>query len=184
MLNGHRYFKIFNMIRTILIAFILLCLNTEFILSQDSKPCSAPEFSQFNFWVGKWNLEWKNEDGSTGYGTNNITKPLGDCVIEEHFSTADSSFRGKSVSTYNTHKKLWQQTWVDNNGAYLDFTGGFEDGKMILSRKAMNREGKEVIQRMVWYNIIENEFDWNWELSRDDGSSWNVLWKIPYTRAE
>ena len=164
-----------------LIFLITLSLNS-ILLSQDTKPCSSPEFSQFNFWLGKWNLEWKNQDGSTGHGTNNITKLLGDCVIEEHFSTADSSFRGKSVSTYNTHKNLWQQTWVDNNGAYLDFTGGFNDGKMILSRRAMNKEGKEVVQRMVWYNISDNELDWNWELSQDDGSTWKVLWKIHYTR--
>jgi hypothetical protein len=170
--------------KILLITFLLLSLKTSFVSSQNTSPCSSSEFSQFDFWIGKWNLKWLNEDGSIGYGTNNITKILDDCVIEEHFTTADSSFKGKSVSTYSTHRKLWLQTWVDNNGAYLDFAGGFKNGKMILSRKILNKETKEILQRMVWYNITENELDWNWELSEDNGSNWKTNWKIHYTRAE
>ena len=47
---------------------------------------------------------------------------------------------------------------------YLDFRGNFENGKMILLREAIVR-GEKCRQRMVWYNIEENQFDWNWERS-------------------
>ena len=33
---------------------------------------------------------------------------------------------------------------------------------------------------MVWYNITEKEFDWNWERSIDDGKTWTTNWKINY----
>jgi hypothetical protein len=51
---------------------------------------------------------------------------------------------------------------VDNNGTYLDFTGTFEDGKMTLVRDAIVR-GEKCKQRMVWYDIEEGQFHWNWD---------------------
>jgi hypothetical protein len=86
-----------------------------------------------------------------------------------------------SVSSWNPQLGRWQQTWVDNQGGYLDFVGGFEDGKMILSRET-EREGKTILQRMVFENITENSLDWNWERSEDGGTTWTLLWHLLYTR--
>lgn len=151
------------------------------IVAQDSA-CSSPESRQFDFWIGEWKLEWTTEDNQPGTGTNVVQKILGSCVIEENFSTSDKSFVGKSFSVYNPNKKLWQQTWVDNTGIYLDFTGGLDDGKMILSRLLTTKDGKVFNQRMVFHNIRQNEFWWNWEQSTDDGKTWNLLWMIHYSR--
>jgi hypothetical protein len=145
-------------------------------------PCSTPEAAQFDFWVGKWQLDWKDPDGTPRTGTNVINKILGSCVIEENFTSGDSTYFGKSISMYDAVKKLRQQTWVDNGGAYLEFTGAMEGDKMILKRKGKNRKGAEVIQRMIFYEITKNEFIWNWEYSGDEGATWNLVWKIHYTR--
>lgn len=150
----------------------------------NDKPCSTAGASQFDFWVGKWRLDWKDPDGTVKNGTNVINKILGSCVIEENFTSGDSTFFGKSVSVYSPAKKLWQQTWVDNSGAYLDFTGGMEGEKMILKRKAMNKKGVEVTQRMIFYDIAKDEFNWDWEYSSDEGVTWNLIWKIHYTRKQ
>ena len=61
------------------------------------------------------------------------------------------------------------------------FTGGMENEKMILSRK-ITRHEKEIVQRMVFYNISKDEFDWNWESSEDNGENWKLNWKIHYSR--
>ncbi len=144
--------------------------------------CSAPEASQFDFWIGSWEGSWQNENGVTENGTNVISKILGSCVVEENFSTDDKSFIGKSVTVYNSYKKTWQQTWVDNSGAYLDFTGGMEGDKMVMSRKALKKDGSTTLSRMVFYDITKNDFQWNWESSVDDGKTWTLLWKIHYVR--
>ena len=86
-----------------------------------------------------------------------------------------------SVSAYDAERGRWCQTWVDNSGSYLDFTGTFEDGKMILSRDAIVR-GEACKQRMVWYNIEASQLDWNWERSDDGGITWRVLWQIHYQK--
>ena len=131
--------------------------------------------NQFDFWLGEWDVRW----GEDGKGTNRIERILGDKIIQENFTGGD--LNGLSFSAYDAERNLWCQTWVDNNGSYLDFIGRFEDGKMIFSRDAMVK-GEACKQRMVWYNIEANQFDWNWERSDDGGDSWRVLWQIKYTR--
>ena len=78
-----------------------------------------------------------------------------------------------SGSTYNAQLGKWQQTWVDNQGSYLDFVGDFEDSKMVLQRSA-TVGGKEVLQRMVYYDIRKDSLMWNWERSEDGGKTWQV----------
>ncbi len=143
------------------------------------KPCSAPEFSQFDFWLGKW--EAYSADTLTA--TNTIVKIMDGCTLQENFESPKSNYSGKSWSVYNPQTKLWQQTWVDNQGGYIALTGSFENEKMTLSaapRKIKN--GKEVIERMVFYNIGIDTFDWNWEASTDNGATWKNNWHIHYVR--
>ena len=103
-------------------------------------------------------------------------------MAEENFTTAgDAPFQGRSLSVYHAGSGMWKQTWVDNSGGFLDFEGQFEGDRMILSRKAV-KDGKNFIQRMVFYNIAADSLDWNWERSFDEGKTWEVLWKIHYQR--
>jgi hypothetical protein len=143
--------------------------------------CSSPEAVQFDFWVGDWQLNWGDSVG----GTNHVTKPLGNCVIEEQFSSNDpNGLKGMSVSVYNPKLHQWEQTWVDNSGAYMVFTGGFADGKMTLSRTITRADGTEVIQRMVFSDIARDGFNWDWQGSTDKGVTWKTNWHIAYKRAK
>jgi hypothetical protein len=137
--------------------------------------------NQFDFWLGKWDLTW----GENGRGRNVISKILDGRVVQEQFTSLpdDESqpFVGMSLSVFNPQADQWQQTWVDNQGGYLDFTGGLTGDKMILSRQT-TIEGQPVQQRMVWHNIQAGTLDWSWERSDDDGRNWKVLWAIHYQR--
>lgn len=141
---------------------------------ENKKTSDNPE-SQFDFWLGEWNCTWTDD----GKGTNRIERILDDKVIQENFE--GDGLHGISHSVWDPERELWCQTWVDNNGTYLDFTGSFHDGQMVLTRDAIVR-GKACKQRMVWYNITEEEFDWNWERSDDGGKTWDVKWAIKYKR--
>ncbi len=135
---------------------------------------SQPE-NEFDFWLGEWGVRW----GEDGHGTNRIERILGDKIIQENFASPD--LLGISVSSYDHEREVWCQTWVDNTGTYLDFTGKFENRKMILTRDAVVK-GENCRQRMVWFNIKSDQFDWNWERSDDNSETWRVLWEIHYTR--
>ena len=183
-LNLKKYvMRIYRM--SIITIFIMIGMFVPVLVTaQDTAPapCSSEEARLFDFWVGEWELDWVDAEGKAGTGTNRIEKVLGGCVIQENFSTSDGSFKGMSVSTYNPALKKWQQTWVDNNGSYLDFTGGFEDGKMTLSRELITKDGKKIMQRMIFFDIKEDAFTWNWEGSQDGGATWNLQWQINYKR--
>ncbi len=172
------------------ILLLLSLLSISPLLAQQSNttpaanPCAAqPQQKQFDFWLGEWDLTWPGEKaGETGHGTNSIKLIMDGCVVEENFSGGESMhLRGTSVSTFNVQSDRWKQTWVDNEGGYLDFTGELKDGQMILQREAM-RNGAKILQRMVWKNITATEFDWSWEASQDGGKTWQVNWPIHYKR--
>jgi hypothetical protein len=143
-----------------------------------SRAEEASPAAQFDFWLGNWELT----SGGKPAGTNTITREYDGAVIMERFAgSGENALHGMSVSVFNKNTGRWNQTWVDNQGGYLDFEGGFADGKMILSRHA-TIQGKEVAQRMVWFNITPDSFDWNWERSDDNGATWKTLWPIHYER--
>ncbi len=165
------------------IASALVCTAT---LAQQQIPpgrCATPEARQLDFWIGDWELTWKNPDGTPARGTNRIEAELGGCVIHENFQGAGAQpLIGRSYSVFSPQKKQWQQTWVDNSGGYLDLVGEFADGKMVLTREGILGNGKPGRQRMVFYNIAKDQFDWDWETSEDGGATWVKRWQIHYTR--
>ena len=143
------------------------------------KPCSAPEVSQFDFWLGQWNAF----SADTLTATNTITKVMDGCTVQENFESPKSNYTGKSWSVYNPKIQLWQQTWVDNQGGYIALTGSFENNKMTLSTAPRTiKNGKEIIEQMVFYNIGPDQFDWDWKASMDNGTTWKVNWHIHYVR--
>ena len=159
---------------------LLVCLLFAIEAQAQPRPpaCDAPEWRQFDFWVGDWDLTY----GDGGKGRNRITKILDGCAILEEFAGAPgTTLHGKSFSTFDRGARRWKQAWVDNTGSYLDFTGGMEGDRMILSRDA-EREGRRFRQRMIFTDIKAQSLKWLWQRSDDDGASWKTLWEIDYKR--
>jgi hypothetical protein len=168
-------------ILTLSICYILS--SSVFAQNNNVSPCAAPQASQFNFWVGDWNLTWSD----SLHGTNHVEKIMDGCTVQENFNDPNTSFIGKSWSVYNQNYKIWQQTWVDNQGGYIDLTGGMIGDSMVLVTIEKNvpqnisPTGK-IISRMVYANITKQSFDWNWESSSDSGKTWKINWHIIYKR--
>jgi hypothetical protein len=47
-------------------------------------------------------------------------------------------------------KKVWQQTWVTNRGAFMSLTGAFKDGAVSLEGESHQRDGKTTTMRITW----------------------------------
>jgi hypothetical protein len=158
----------------------VLLLSTSVSLAQ-TNPCPRPENQQFEFWAGTWTGTWQDQEGKSFTGTNRIEWVLGGCVLQENFEDPTGGLVGKSWSVYDPNQKKWKQTWVDNQGSYQDLAGERQDGKMILEREALI-QGQTRRQRMTFYNIAADSFDWDWEISSDGGATWKLGWRIHYTR--
>lgn len=143
------------------------------------RPCSTPEASQFDFWIGDWELTWND----TSHGTNRVLKIMGGCTVNENFYDPSIKYSGSSWSVYSTRKKIWQQTWIDNTGGYISLTGKYENNEMTLTTGSQKLpDGKEIISRMVFFNISPQKFDWRWESTTDNGINWKTNWLIHYKR--
>jgi hypothetical protein len=170
------------MTRILVLFFFLAPMLVAQQPAPQANPCTVAQQKELDFWVGEWDLTWPgNKPGEIVHGTNNIKRIMDDCVVQENFSGGNAHLRGTSVSTFDLTSNQWKQTWVDNEGGYLDFVGEFKDGKMIFQREAI-RNGQKILQRMVWKNITSSSLDWSWESSSDGGKTWQVIWPIHYKR--
>jgi len=73
----------------------------------DGKPCSSPACSEFDFWVGEWNLTWTSKQGSEETGVSHVSRILDGRVVKEEFSGGKGGLAGMSVSTYRPEDDLW-----------------------------------------------------------------------------
>ncbi|MDT4916173.1 MAG: hypothetical protein QOH89_873 [Pseudonocardiales bacterium] len=130
-----------------------------------------------DFWIGDWVVSWPG-----GSGTNQIRRILGGKVVEEVFECHgdDGPLYGRSHSVLDTADGRWKQTWVDSTGAYLDFVGILVDGRISFQRSAL--EDHSLLQRMVWLDVHDDSFRWEWQRSTDSGVSWQVSWPLAYRR--
>lgn len=167
------------MIRIIALFYFAFFAESIIAQSASTQPCSSPECTQFDFWLGDWDLTYNDSI----HATNHITKEMGNCVVYEHFNDPSQSFSGASWSVFNSTTNLWQQCWVDNQGGYILLTGKYGNGEMVLfTEERKLSDGSSGKNKMRFYNITSLSFDWNWEVTKDGGKSWTILWKIHYSR--
>ena len=167
---------------TLIFLFALMIIASKGLYSQEEEVREPGITEAFDFWVGEWELHWMNADSSYSYGENNILKILDGNVIQENFYDPSSGFKGMSLSIFSLADSRWHQAWADNAGAYFDFYGIIEEDKRIFQTQPKIRQGVEIIQRMIFWDISENNFTWNWEISQDNGQNWSLNWQIFYER--
>lgn len=136
---------------------------------------------QFDFWLGEWDCSWA-DGADRRVASNSVYLDLGGAVVVESFDGRPFlELQGMSFSVYDRDTRCWKQTWVDSEGTYLDFTGGFENGAMELRRTA-EVDGSPALFRVRWENIERDALDWSWQRSDDGGETWTSLWELEYSR--
>ena len=133
-----------------------------------------PPEQQLDFWLGDWHVTW----GDDQHGRNTITRILDSNVIQENFNGAPAmDFRGLSLSVYSPRLGQWRQTWVDSEGNNWAFRGGLQGDEFILATDDV-KDDRPIKLRMVFFNIAQDQLDWRWERSDDNGRTWQLQWHI------
>jgi hypothetical protein len=109
-----------------------------------AKACTGPEYHQFDFWIGEWDVMLPNGKRA---GVNRIEPILGGCALRESWSGAGGS-RGTSYNAWDATRRRWHQTWVDNQGTLLVIEGAFADGRMVLQGETVDTAGGKQLQRI------------------------------------
>ena len=152
-------------------------LSPALIMAQTPPRCDLAEYRQFDFWVGTWQVQ--TPDGKIA-GLNRITREYGGCVIHERYMGA-KTYQGESLNSYDPARKVWHQTWVDNQGLLLLLEGGLRDKSMVLEGKSIGASGKSSPQRITWTPNADGSVRQLWEAS-DDSGKWTTVFDGKYTR--
>ena len=117
-----------TIITTVLAAGLLLGALTAAVAEAPPRPCEAPAFRAFDFWVGKWRVALS--DG-THAGINEITRSANGCLLLEQWRSARGT-TGTSLNYYDPGKRQWVQQWVGDDGNIIYIAGNIEVGSMVL----------------------------------------------------
>jgi hypothetical protein len=144
------------------------------------RPCTEPEFHEFDFWIGTW--EVRTPDGKVA-GTNRIEPILDGCVLQESWRGA-KGLQGSSLNMYVPSTKRWHQTWMDQQGTLLLLDGAFQDGSMVLRGESPSSQKPGVVtqQRITWTPASDGTVRQLWEASEDAGKSWTTVFDGRYSR--
>lgn len=170
----------------ILLPLFLVFFHCDPLHAQTNLEDIPPE-EYFDFWIGEWDLMWADPDSTAGTGFNKVERVLDGAVIKESFeglTGASAGYLGRSYTVYKADTGEWKQTWVDNTGDYLEFTGEFVDNMRMFTRFGTDQDGNVILQRMIFHNIEPDSFTWDWVSSSDNGATWDLNWRIRYRRAE
>jgi len=166
-----------------LITIVLSAVNAAGQAASSSTACSAPEYRNFDFWVGTW--EVRGADGELA-GTNRIERILGGCALQENW-TGRRGMVGTSLNAYDAMDGKWHQTWVDSNGLRLDLAGEYASGRLTLQGEgpSLREPRRRVLHRITWSRLPEDgRVRQLWETSRDQGLTWEVVFDGAYVRSK
>jgi hypothetical protein len=140
-------------------------------------PCAAPEASQFDFYVGSWNMTWTEFAPTRFQGLDILVK--NGCELDEVLTAPQflgtGNYRATSVTAWDPVRRKWVQRYRDNGGERT-YVGTFENGEMVLIANA------GVKQRLTWRDITRSSFVWEFDQSAD-AVNWNQVVVIDYQRA-
>ena len=168
---------------TFLTAIILFFGTTELFAQQQQSRCKTePEYRQFDFWIGDW--EVKNPQDQV-VGSSVIELTSGDCLILENWTGA-SGVVGKSMNYYSLYDSKWHQIWVGSGGIPIDFIGNYdvEEKAMRYTAKGIGQNGAEVDFKLTFYHLTDDHIRQHWEQSSDGGETWTTLFDGHYYRRE
>lgn len=123
----------------------------------NAAPCTnpkMPEYRQFDFWIGEWNVF---DQANNQVGTSSVQLILKDCVIFENW-TGGMGSQGKSFNKYNPELKQWEQYWVDEGPARQFFTGHFADKAMHFVSDPFTPDGKPLKRRLTFFNLVRGSY--------------------------
>jgi hypothetical protein len=166
------------MYRALLVA-MLLALSAS-ACAAEAAPCVAPEYGQFDFWIGRWAVSPTGKDEVVAESL--VEKLYSGCGVRENWMPRNHQ-GGGSLTSYVASEKTWRQTWVDSSGSRAEFRGGWNGKTMVLTGTWPSPDGKPRIVRMTYTPNPDGSVRQFGEASFDNGKSWSQDFDFTYRRA-
>src|SRR5262245_39034563 len=149
-------------------------------LAAASSKCPAPEYRQFDFWLGDWDTYEVVGDTSTSIARASVTPIAGGCAVHELYEQTDGLI-GDSILSFDPVRKTWQQTWVTNGGTLMVLTGAFKAGAVTLQGEYHSGSGKHLPHRITW-KVEGTGVRESAVLSKDGGKTWEPAFDVLFKK--
>ena len=146
----------------------------------------------FDFYHGHWHV--RNERlkqrlaGSDDWETFEATqrcRPLLDGIgnLDDFVTEWSGGFRGMTLRLFDLQSRQWRIYWASSRNGVLEppVMGRFENGVGTFLGNDTH-EGRPVLVRFVWSDIIADTAHWQQAFSTDEGVSWETNWHMWMTR--
>lgn len=141
--------------------------------------CAAPEFAQFDFWVGDWDVYPTGADKLVA--RSRIEKLYNGCAVRENWMPL-SGKDGGSLNTYVASARQWRQLWTDSAASWAEFRGEFNGQAMVLIGTGFAANGAQT--RMTYSRNADGSVRQLGENSSDGGKSWAPSFDFTYRPAK
>ena len=140
--------------------------------------CATPEYRQFDFWVGRWDVYPTGQDKLVAHSL--IERLYGGCAIRENWMPLQGG-DGGSLNNY-VPDEGWRQTWLDASGARVEFRGGWDGKAMVLTGlwAGVLGPGRDALVRMTYSRDAKGWVRQFGEASADGGKTWTVNFDLTY----
>lgn len=151
-------------------------------------PSSTSSKTDFNFFIGKWNLQnktlKKNPDNAVEWKEFESTQEMHTILdgignIDNFLAERNGKhFEGMTLRLFNPQTRLWSIYWADSNYGVLGIppvVGSFENHVgFFFSKETSN--GKNVITVYRWDVRNPDKPIWSQATSEDNGQTWEWNW--------
>ena len=143
-------------------------------------PCTTEaHHSDFDFWVGEWNVFIA--DGRQ-VGGNVITKIESDCLLVEKWLSVRGN-TGTSINYFDPMAQQWVQVWMSADRTLIDIRGGMKDGSMRLEGTIVDSANPGGASfRGTWTLLEDGRVRQFFEISPDQGATWTPWFEGFYVK--
>jgi hypothetical protein len=178
---------------------LLLVLAPMLAMAGDSIPADSltllpsagvpDQMKDVAFMVGTWDCVSKMNMGDSVHwfeskGVSHSNWVAGGSALQTTYESEvmGEPFVGVGLMCFNRQTGKWQQTWVDNNGAYLSvYEGTYAEGKFVFEGDDYEN-GRRIRSRETMSNLTPTSYDWTMEVSPDGGKTFTALLKATYAK--
>jgi hypothetical protein len=143
--------------------------------------CTAEGHSQFDFWVGEWDVYPNGADQLIAH--SRIEKLYAGCAVRENWMPLKGP-GGGSLNGFDPTSKRWHQTWIGAQPGRVEFDGGLVGDKMVLTGfwAGVIGPGQDALIRMSYTPQADGSVRQHGEQSTDQGLTWFTNFDFIYKK--
>ena len=155
------------------------------LLAESHGAKAPPEAAQWDPLIGDWEVqcEVRQEDGTwrdagkawwhwfyilDGFAVQDVW------INPNYEERIGRPLKGTNLRIYDPEKKKWSLAWYDNVSQKLDrYEAVAAAGEIVMSQL-----GEGIFNRITFFNMKSDSFDWKAERSQDGGETWQEYFRL------